>query len=68
MSSPSSTANLKLEKCWCGVSFTKRISWTKENPGSQFKTCVFMILIPIGGDAKSLNGLMNLKWLIGKEK
>lgn len=60
MSSPSSTPNSKLEKCGCGVSFAKRISWTKENPGRQFKTCVFMIPIPIRGDAKSSNGLMNL--------
>ena len=29
------------------------------------KLAFFMILIQIGGDAKSLNGMMNLRWLIG---
>ena len=32
------------------------------------RVAFFMILIQIGGDAKSLNGLINLKWLFGKEK
>ena len=41
MYSPPSTANSKLEKCGCGVPFAKRVSWTKENPGRRFKTCVF---------------------------
>ena len=41
MYSPFSTANSKPEKCVCGVPFARRVSWTKENSGSRFKTCVF---------------------------
>ena len=41
MSSSSCSENSKTEKCGCGVPFARRVSWTKENPGRRFKTCVF---------------------------
>ena len=41
MSSSSSTQNSIPEKCGCGVPFARRVSWTKENPGRRFKSCVF---------------------------
>ena len=41
MSSSSSSHNSKSENCRCGVPFARRVSWTKENPGRRFKSCVF---------------------------
>ena len=67
MSSPS-TGKSKLDRCGCGVFFTKRTLWTKENPEDGLRLEIFFILKAIGRDATSSIGSMNLKWLNGKEK
>ena len=57
MSASSSSENSSIENCACGVPFARRVSWTKENPGRRFNTCVFY-----DPDTKS-RGCKKFKWV-----